>query len=137
LGLDIVADLIKYAIWRNKEEWPRLIDEYGITTEKELLEMKLTLPKTPDNLVYICQKYNWTLDDLNPEVFKIISLDNFELMCRLTKVNQLLYFNTFPEVDDVQPVLDCENDTIEMWVIVDMLLRKLMKHHIEIARLPN
>ena len=137
LGLEIMADLIKYAVWRNKEKWGCLIDEYKITTEKELLETKLSLPKTPDNLVFIYQKYKWTLDDLNPEVYKIISLENYELMGRLNNINQLFYFNTFPEMDDVQPVLDCENDTIEMWVLLDILLRKLMKHHIEIARLPN
>lgn len=137
LGLEIIADLIKYAIWRNKREWPRLIDEYKITNEKELFEIKLSLPKTQDNLVFIYQQYNWTLDDLNPEIYKIISLDNYVLMCRLNNINQLFYFNTFPEIDDVKPVLDCENDTIEMLVIIDILIRKLMKHHIEIARLPN
>ena len=133
--LQVLRELIKFSIWRHKSNWDTLLACYKISTTQELLDMKFNMPNTYEDIITLFKTHPWTVDDLQEDLFKIVNLDNYEFMLRLSKVNQFLYFNTFPEPEDADPILECEEDTTELVVIVKGLVKKLLKHHIEIAKI--
>jgi hypothetical protein len=134
-GFDILKDLIKYRIWCEQEKWDFLCINQDVKSTRELLDLNYLLPKSDKDLLMLFNTYPWVLDEFNEELFNIISLDTYELMLKLYGVNRLLYFNTFPESDDAAPILECESDVIELIVIVKCLVKKMLKHHIRIAKI--
>jgi hypothetical protein len=136
-GMEILSEIIKYSIWRKAEEWEKMLTENKINSIEDLREISIILPNTERNLLFIYEKYPWTIDDLSPELFTIVSMENYELMIKLSKFNQLLYFNIFPEVGDTEPIIICKDNMIELWVNIDALVKKLMHHHIAIAKMSS
>jgi hypothetical protein len=133
-GLEIVGELIKYAVWYDYETWNERLDLFEIETPQELYELETILPKNIDDLEIICKSYPWVINDLSPEIYNILNLENYELMCKLFQVKKFLYFNTFPELEDATIVLNCEDDTIELWLHIKTLVKKLMVHHLKLAK---
>jgi hypothetical protein len=130
LGFEIISDLIKYSIWKNKEFFEKTIKE-----KKDLYEITVNLPKNQEELLILFKLYPWTIDELNTELYTIISLEHYELMYKLSKINKLLYFSIFEEDDQGQFILNCEDDVTELWVNIKLLVKKLLKCHIEIAKI--
>lgn len=137
VGLEIVAELIKYAVWRNQQIWTQQLAFLNIKTTNELLNLEVKIPQTIDDLNIMFKTYPWTIDDLNPEIFHIINLPNFDLILKLSTLNKSLYFSVFAESKDADVVMQCENDVVEMWVNIKTLIKKLLRHHIEIAKLKS
>lgn len=134
-GIEILRGFIGYAVWRHLSNWDELCKQHSITTVQQLLDSEIKIPQNDNELIALFTAYPWAIDDLHVELFSIINLDTFEFMLKLCKINKLLYFNTFPEPEDAEPILECEKDTMELWVIIKTLAKKLLKYHIEIAKI--
>jgi hypothetical protein len=136
-GFEILGEFLKYAVWYNKDNWKNNVKLFEIKSPQDLYELEVKLPETIDELELIFKSYPYIIDDLNPEIYNIINLENYDLMYKLSKIKKFLYFNTFPEVDDAQYVLKCEDDSIELWTHLKLLVKKLMVHHLKLAKTKN
>jgi hypothetical protein len=136
-GFEILGNFLKYVVWYNKEKWQENLDLFDIKSPQDLYDLEVKLPETLDDLEIIFKSYPYIIDDLNPEIYNIINLENYDLMYKLSKIKKFLYFNTFPEVDDAQYVLKCEDDSIELWTHLKLLVKKLMVHHLKLAKTKN
>ncbi len=136
-GIHILIGMIKYAIFSSKDLW----DSQNMASILELngvnnpIDIDVKLPKDTDHLLNLFRAYPWTLDYLNPELYDIISLENFELITMLSNIKPNLYFSTFVDEEDAMPVKVCKNDVVVMWVNIKAIVKKLLKHHVEIAKM--
>lgn len=141
-GLEILSDLIKYSIFSGSPDWDNdsvkhifLYNE--IKTTEDVIQLNVKMPQTIDNMLLLFNSYPWCINDLNPELFTVINLENYELMTKLSLIDQSLYFSTFPEESDAVALTLCKDDTVELWVNIKTLVKKLLKRHIKIAKMPK
>lgn len=128
-GMSIIVGMIKYAIFSSEDMW----------TSKSPLpsDISVKFPADIEKLTLLFKIYPWTIDYLNPEIFNIITLENFEMITMLSKINPNLYFSTFVEEEDAEPIKMCKDDVVAMWVNIKSVVKKLMKRHIQIAKMKD
>jgi hypothetical protein len=59
-------------------------------------------------------------------------MDGYGLLLKINNINRMLYFSTFEE--DGIPIMEAETDIVELWMQVKKMVKKFLKHHIELAK---
>jgi hypothetical protein len=133
---DILSDLTKFMIISNKKYYHSFVKEMDIKSLDDFDKLEINLLEDTNSILNMFAKYPDIIDLCNDELFQIISLKNYDGLLMLKRIKMQLFFNVFNNVDDYEKIAFFKESIINFELIIKMMIKKMIKINIEIAKLP-
>lgn len=135
---DILKYLLIFCITCKRDEYDNFIKSISLENLENIdKKIQYFIPKSEEDLYLYFTKYPFLIDSLNEELYKIITLENYEGLLFLRKIHKTMYYNVFNSVEENNKLFMFEKNIQEFDLIIKKLIKKYMKNYIEISKIKD
>lgn len=134
-NMSIFKYLLKFCIIRDAEYFEQIRQEYNVQNEQDVLNINVQTPTSLQDIVLLYRQFPRALSDIDEILHNIISLDQYALMNKILNISPLLYYSVFNSEETAGTVIMCEDDSIQLHLLMESLLKHLMRDYINIAKI--
>lgn len=131
-GFKILAGMLKYAVISNEKYFSRIKEAHD-----NIETLEIPIPKNHEDIIKLYMIYPEALDDIKDELNDIVSIDGYEGLVLLSRVNPMLYYSFIGDDMFYEKIFLLEEDYNEFYIHLKSLTKKLLAKYIKDEERPN